>query len=903
MRLYTRVRRRRLHEPLRRRRIIIFFRNKAELGEQNSPLTEGGIAVRAVKTLEIQPALPDRLEPLREIAYNLLWCWHLEAIELFRRLDRVLWETVNHNPVLLLGSIDQDKLEKAATDDAFLAHLDRVHEIFTSYMAATPWFAKTHFAAPSPIIAYFCAEYGLTECAPVYSGGLGILAGDHLKSASDLGVPLVGVGLLYQKGYFQQYLNADGWQQEFYPENDFYNLPFWPEKAPGGEMLRIALDFPGRKVHARVWRVQVGRVPLLLLDTNVRENDPEDRKITAELYGGDNEHRIKQEIVLGIGGVRALRAAGINPAVYHMNEGHSAFLALERIRLAAREYNLTFDEAAALSSKSTVFTTHTPVPAGIDEFPPLLMGKYFGDFYPELKISWSDFLALGRRDPKNESEPFNMAYLALHLACCVNGVSQLHGAISRRMWKDRWPGVPIEEIPIGSITNGVNTRSWISGEMAQLFDRYLGPDWSAKPADETIWKAIDSIPDEELWRTHERRRERMVAFTRRRLVEQFKRRGARDLETKVAGEALNPEVLTIGFARRFASYKRATLIFREPERLRRILTNPDRPVQLIMAGKAHPKDTEGKELIKHVIHFARAEDMRRRIVFIENYDITIARYLVQGVDIWLNNPRRPLEASGTSGMKVLFNGGLNFSILDGWWVEGYAPERGWAIGAGEEYEDLKYQDDVEASAIYDLLEKEIAPLFYDRGTNGLPRGWIAKMKNSMRDLCPQFSTNRMVREYAERSYLPAFERFRRFTENGTQPVKSYRQWVQRVREQWDKIQILELTSDSQGPVPVDTPIKISARVKLGALSPDDVSVQAYLGRLDSMFQITDAIPVAMTAQGQKEGGVWEFGAVTTCRQSGRFGYSARVLPNHAELVNPFELGLIRWIDNPAETVR
>jgi starch phosphorylase len=850
--------------------------------------------MKAIRTLEIRPALPDRLEPLREIAYNILWSWQLEAVELFRRLDRELWEKTYHNPVLLLGTIAQEKLDRAANDDAYLAHLERVHHAFQSYEKAATWFSKTHFAANTPVIAYFSAEFGLTECLKVYSGGLGILAGDHLKSASDLGVPLVGVGLMYQKGYFQQYLNADGWQQEFYPENDFYNLPIWPEESTDGRLLKISVAFPGRKVYARVWRVQVGRVPLLLLDTNIDENTPDDRRITAELYGGDNENRLRQEIILGIGGIRALRAAGIVPAVCHMNEGHSAFLGLERIRMIMAESNLSFGEALAISGKSTVFTTHTPVPAGIDEFPPILMGKYFGDYYPELRIGWSEFLAMGRRNAGDESEPFNMAYLALHLAPYVNGVSQLHGAISRRMWKNRWPGVPVDEVPIESITNGVNTRSWIPAEMGQLFDRYLGPDWSSKPADQSIWEGIDSIPDEELWRTHERRRERLVAFTRRRLAYQLRRRGARDLEIQAASEALDPEALTIGFARRFATYKRAALIFRDPERLRRILTSSTRPVQLIFAGKAHPADNAGKELIKHIVHFARAEDLRRRIVFLENYDITIARYLVQGVDVWLNNPRRPLEASGTSGMKVLFNGGLNLSVLDGWWVEGYAPNRGWAIGNGEEYDDLQHQDDIEASAIYDLLEKEIAPLYYDRGRDGLPRGWITKMKNSMRDLCPVFNTNRMVKEYTEKYYLPAYERYRRFSESGTAAIKSYQQWIDKVRSQWAYIRIVDMASDSQGPISVGTPISIKIHVQLGALVPDDVLVQAYLGRMDSEQQIIEAMPIPMSAVGQPLNGVWEFAATTICRQSGRFGYSARVLPFHPELVTPFEPGLICW---------
>ncbi len=856
-------------------------------------------SVKAIQTLEIQPSLPDRLEPLREIAYNLMWSWHLETIELFRRLDRRLWEETHHNPVMLLGNVDQEKLEQAASDDAFLSHLDRVYESFRAYQNGNTWFAKDYFSAEKPVVAYFSAEFGLTECMPVYSGGLGILAGDHLKSASDLGVPLIGVGLLYQNGYFQQYLNVDGWQQEFYPDIDFYNLPVWPDKDTEGRLAKITVNFPGRRVYAQIWRAQVGRVPVVFLDTNLDDNHPDDRNITSELYGGDREHRLKQEILLGIGGCRALRAIGVMPTVFHMNEGHSAFLGLERTRQLMQEQHLSFGEAAAVSAKSTVFTTHTPVPAGIDEFSPILMGKYFGDYYADLGIGWTDFLGLGRRDKHNDSEPFNMAYLALHLTSYVNGVSKLHGTISRRMWKNRWPRVPVDEIPIDSITNGVSTRGWISAEMGQLFDRYLSPDWSAKPADQTIWERIDAIPDEELWRTHERRRERLVAMTRDRLVRQLKRRGAPTSELESAREVLDPDALTIGFARRFATYKRATLIFRDAEKLKKLLSDPKRPVQLIFAGKAHPHDNEGKELIRRIIHFARAEDVRRRVVFLENYDMSIARYLVQGVDVWLNTPRRPQEASGTSGMKVLFNGGLNFSVLDGWWDEGYSPEHGWAIGnreeCGREYADQTTQDDVEASAIYDLLKKEVIPLFYDRGRDDLPRKWIAKMKNSMRDLCPVFNTNRMVKEYTEKYYIPAYDRHGRLTDGGTRAIQAYHHWSERIKDQWKYISIAEVSSDSAGPISVGTPITITVEVRLGSLTPDDVMVQAYLGRLDSDHRISDAIPITMTPQGEAgEDGIWRFTTQTTCRQSGRYGYSARVLPYYPEMVGPFELGLIHW---------
>ncbi|HYP62571.1 MAG TPA: alpha-glucan family phosphorylase, partial [Acidocella sp.] len=613
--------------------------------------------------------------------------------------------------------------------------------------------------------------------------------GDHLKAASDLGIPLVGVGLMYREGYFRQYLTVDGWQQERYPENDFFNLPLIPETKSDGTPLLISVPFPGREVWARVWRIQVGRVPLYLLDTNISKNSAEDRQITSRLYGGDHDMRIRQEMILGIGGIRALRAVGKPPTVCHMNEGHSAFCGLERIRIMMEETKLDFAAAREAVMAGACFTTHTPVPAGNDMFAPQLMEHYFAGYLSQLKIDMQEFLGLGRQNPRDGNEPFCMTVLALRLSNISNGVSKLHGSVSRKMWKAIWPDLADAEIPITSITNGVHTRSWLAPEMWQLYDRYLGIQWEEKPTDYSIWKRIDNIPNAELWRTHERRRERLVAFARTRLREQLKRRGAPPAEVARADEVLDPEALTLSFARRFATYKRGTLLFRNLDRLAAIINNKERPVQILFAGKAHPRDHGGKELIAEITHVARRPEFRRRIVFIEDYDINVARYLVQGVDVWLNNPRRPLEASGTSGMKACCNGGINMSILDGWWCEGYSGDNGWAIGAGEEYTDLTYQDDVESRAIYDLLEQEIVPLFYNRSSDGLPRGWVSAMKRSISTICPVFNTNRMVQEYMERCYAPAHWRFGALAADHLKKAASLAQWRRNLTRGWPQVRV------------------------------------------------------------------------------------------------------------------
>jgi starch phosphorylase len=856
--------------------------------------------VKAIRTLQVHPTLPNSIQDLKEIAFNLWWAWNPDAVALFRRLDRNLWETSGHNPVLMLGSIEQQRIKDAASDEGFRAHLQRVKEDLDAYLAESAWFTKSQFESKTPVFAYFSAEYGLTECLQSYSGGLGILAGDYVKSASDLGVPLVGVGLLYQQGYFQQYLNNDGWQQEFYPQNDFYNLPITRMENSSGKPVVITVAFPGRSVRAYVWKVAVGRVDVYLLDTDVPENAPEDRAITDQLYGGDIETRIRQEIVLGIGGMAALDALGIAPVVCHMNEGHSAFLAIERMRRWIQADKLSTFEAIMLSRQSTVFTTHTPVPAGIDEFPEPLMQKYFKGYYQQLNMNWNEFLSLGRSSETGPStEPFNMAYLALRLSTYINGVSKLHREVSRRMWQRFWKAVPIDEIPVDSVTNGIHTNSWISNEMSALYDRYLGPSWKRNGTEKPVWDRVNEIPDEELWRVHERRKERLVAFTRRRLVDQIKRRGGLSWELKAASEVLNSEALTIGFARRFATYKRGTLLLKDLDRLIKILTNQSRPVQLIFAGKAHPRDNEGKDLIRELVHIARREDLRHRMVFLENYEIGLARYLVQGADIWLNTPRRPMEASGTSGMKVVFNGGINLSILDGWWAEAYNPEVGWAIGRGEEYSDHRYQDWVEANALYDVLEKEVIPLYYDRGADGLPRGWIAKMKQSMCQLGPVFNTNRMMKEYAESFYLPAYRQSLILQKDERKELRELSAWRGKLVKAWKDVRILDVTSYAGEKSEVGAELAIDVFVHLGDMLPSDVLVELYIGLAGYGETISDANAVALKFSGDEREGVYKFTGSVQFSKSGKHGFSVRVTPFHRSLVKHFELGMVTWAGDTA----
>ncbi|MCL2877784.1 MAG: alpha-glucan family phosphorylase [Acidobacteria bacterium] len=856
--------------------------------------------MKPVRTFTVIPRLPVELERLRDLASNLRWAWNSETIELFRRLDHNLWETSGHNPMRMLCDIDQQTLEATAADESFMGNFKKVLASFDAYMENSgSWFKKAH-ADVKPLIAYFSAEFGLTECLSIFAGGLGMLAGDHLKSASDLGLPLVGVGLLYQKGYFRQYLNSAGWQQEAFEDNDFNKLPITLLRGGDGKPLKIEVPMSGRTTFAQIWRVMVGRISLYLLDANIPENNDGDRDLTNQLYGGNVEYRMQQEILLGMGGCKALEALGIQPTVYHMNEGHSAFLALELTRRLMEQYNLDFPSARAMALPSLVFTTHTPVAAGHDYFPPDLMYRYFADYAVKLGLPFDDFMALGRKNRNDKNEDYCMTILALRMAAFRNGVSRLHGEVSRTLWKDIWPGVPESEIPISHITNGVHFQSWISREMDALYERYLGPEWNELSDKKNDWRRAESIASESLWRTHERRRERLVIFARRKLHEQLMSHGASQAEIKAAKTVLDPEALTIGFARRFATYKRGTLLLRDPDRLAAILNNRERPVQVIFAGKAHPHDDAGKALIRQIVSLSRDPSFRQRLVFLENYDMSVARYLVQGVDVWLNTPLRPNEASGTSGMKAIVNGVLNLSILDGWWDEAYLsnksdePKIGWAIGSGESYMDADYQDQVEANAIYDILERDVVPAFYERQSDGLPYGWISMMKSSIGNLCRFFNTHRMVREYTERFYLNADARYRHMSvDSGTRAAK-LADSIGRIRRAWAEVDVQIMDSGVPSEIPSGDSVHFQALVKTGSLYKEDLRVELYAGQLNAAGEIGNPTIVPLTPTGEKDGGYIYETRVVPSNNSGRQGYTVRVLPYHVDLSNKFLPSLIHW---------
>lgn len=867
----------------------------------------------SVRTFTVLPALPDSLKGLEAIAKNMFWSWNPDLTELFKRIDSNLWTACGHNPVKLLCHVSQSRLEDLSQNRSFLGELNQAVEKLNSYLDRPTWFDRVCSGSTSPIIAYFSAEFGIHECLPIYAGGLGILAGDHLKSASDLGVPLVGVGLLYQKGYFRQYLNVDGWQQESYVDNNFDTVPVELVRKQSGRPLTISVEYPGRCVLAQIWCACIGRIKLYLLDTNIPANSSVDRMITACLYGGDVELRIRQEIMLGIGGLKALAAMGITPTVCHMNEGHAAFMALERIRQLRSTSNMTFDEALEATKSSNVFTMHTIVKAGLDEFRVPLMDKYLGSYFPHLGINRSQFLTLGRILPDDDSEPFKMPILAIKLSGYMNGVSKLHAQISRDMWSALWPGVPVKEVPIIPITNGVHIKSWLSEEISSLYDRYLEPHWADGTFSNTAWNSIEEIPDEQLWRVHQRCKEQLIVFARNRLKEQMMRRGTYHAELNWAEEVLDPEALTIGFARRFVSYKRANLLLRDPQRLQKLLTDPQRPVQVIFAGKAHPRDTEGKDIIRQVVHFANLRHIRRRVVFLEDYDIDVARVMVRGVDVWLSNPRRPMEASGTSGMKAALNGVLNISTLDGWWCEGYTPEGGWAVGAGESYEDRDYQDQVESRALYNILENEVVPLFYTRSADNLPRAWIRRVKNSIRWIAPRFNTHRMVAEYTRRFYNPAAARQQYMTAEAMKEAREFAGWKTKVKNAWPELAVKDVkveVRNGQGYEPLDprqpqlkvgSEVSVSALIKLGTIGPEDVSVEVYHGSVDSSGNITDgsALRLAHKEASGQDGEHW-FTGLMSCTATGRHGIAVRVLPRHPDLANSYEMGLIRWEAAPAK---
>jgi len=856
---------------------------------------------------EVQPSIPAELEPLTALAHNLWWSWNESARALFARIDPELYERVSENPIATLLRAPQARLDALAADPAYLAELARIREELAAYLGRETWFDRAYGKSPlaGSTIAYFSMEFGIHESVPVYSGGLGVLAGDHLKSASDLGLPLVAVGVAFSQGYFRQSLDHEGWQTERYPPNDWHDLPVSPVNDADGARVTVSVTLPSsgppgpagesklRTVSLQAWRVDVGRVPLYLLDANLPANAPEDRALTNTLYGGDRNHRIRQEILLGVGGVRLLGALGVEPAICHMNEGHSAFLALERVRRKMAQEGASFLVAAEAASAGNVFTTHTPVPAGNDAFAHDLIAPYLRVLGDGLGMSNDEVLRLGKADPGQPGGEFSMPVLAIRMADRYNGVSVLHGREARAMWRVLWPRLDEHEVPIGSITNGVHLGTWVARDLAEVYERVLGPDWQERGDDPALWAKIAEVPDAELWALRERARGRLVHELPAHMRALTERKGLVFDAGKLPAP-LDPHALTIGFARRFATYKRGTLLLRDIERLRRILARPGQPVQLVFAGKAHPQDFGGKELIRDIVRASRSDAFRGRVVFIEDYDMSVARALCSGVDVWLNTPRRPLEASGTSGMKAAVNGVLNASVLDGWWAEAYAGDNGFGIGHGEEYADAEYGDRVEAQALYRLLEDEIVPLFYDRDAAGIPRGWVARMKRSIATVAPFFNTTRMVEEYTNRLYAPAARRYSEMNGGGLAGARAHCAWQGRVAAAWPAVRIESVVDHAPRPIRSGHDIGVTAEIHLGALTPSDVRVEAYHGRLRGDQAIADGATLALRCTAELGGGRYRYEGQIPARDSGEHAFAVRVVPQSEALPNPFATRLLAW---------
>ena len=841
----------------------------------------------------VLPDTPAKLKHLNDLAYNLWFSWHWEARRLFEKLDPKSWYESGQDPVRMLCLVPQERLDHVASDPLFLAELDAVYDRFNNYMKEVTWFQRLHGERPSPQIAYFSCEFGLNESLPVYSGGLGVLAGDHLKSASDLGLPLVGVGLLYRQGYFRQRLNAEGMQQEQYPENDWYSMPVHLEKDAQGNSVKCEIDLAGEQVIFQIWRVDVGRARIYLLDTNLPENTPHQRHITVRLYDTDRDVRIRQEILLGVGGVRALQALGLNPPVYHVNEGHSAFLIIERLRQLMATQKLTLEEAREVIWASTIFTTHTPVPAGNERVHPDLVRRYFDRSAKDLGVAMHEVLGWGRENPQVDFEEFCMTVLALRFCARVNGVSRLHAVVSRQMWQKLYPEIPVAEIPIGHVTNGVHTQTWMSPQLRNLFLRYAGPSSSNGLGDFIMWGHLGQIPDDELWETHEFNRKKLVDAVRRRRVLELERRGANPAEMAAARAVLDPRILTIGFARRFATYKRAYLLLKDPERLEKMLRSETQPVQFVIAGKAHPADHAGKEIIRSLIEFASQRKLGHRFVFIEDYDMQVARRLVQGVDVWLNTPRRPHEASGTSGMKAAINGVLNLSIMDGWWDEAYEPDLGWAIGHRENYENPDAQDDIEGDLLYHLIEKDVAACFYERDVHGIPRRWVQMMRLSLTKLGERFNSSRMLVEYVQGYYLPAEKLTAELAADNFARARALTAWRKRLARDWTKVEIVSVTSPSGDFVYKGGELTVTARLRLGPLPFTHVQAEVCHGPLDGQDRLEHPLAVPMQKCGE-EGDITVCRAQIPCRRGGRYAYAVRLLPGHPDLAVKVLPGMMKW---------
>src|SRR2546429_6476840 len=845
------------------------------------------------QSYNIVPTLPAALEPLREVSFNVWWTWEPSARRLFRHLDPELWNRTNHNPIRMLQLSRQARLEELATDKTFLRELKQVYDAFQKYLTRKDTYGKNGLGAVmQKPVAYFSAEFGFHESIPNYSGGLGILSGDHCKSASDLGLNFVAIGLLYRHGYFRQEIDKDGIQHAVSLNQNFHHLPIREVRHDDSALL-VAVQILDRDVYARLWELHVGRVRLYLLDTDIPENKAEDRLITAELYGGDLEMRMRQEIVLGIGGVNALNTLGIQPEVFHMNEGHSAFLGLERIRRLVVEKKLDFYAALQVAASANVFTTHTPVPAGNDSFPRDMMRKYFGSFATEIGLPFDEFFSFGQTRV-NATDPFSMTILALRLSRHSNGVSKLHGEVSRGLWKDVWTGVPAHEVPITHVTNGIHTKTWLAPEFLVLYDKYLG-DWEENLTNEDFWRRVMDIPDAILWDAHQKLKLRLVAFVRERVKAQRERIGESPESIRAANRILDPEILTIGFARRFATYKRGALLFTDKDRLHKLLNDSTRPVQFIFAGKAHPRDEGGKALIQEVYKFSRESGFDNRIVFVEDYDTYIARRLVQAVDLWLNNPLRPLEASGTSGMKAPPNGGLNLSVLDGWWGGRYNGNNRWAIRARIRDGPHGLPNEVDSNSLYQLLENQIIPPYYAKPDRKPPLAWLQLMRESIRSVTPVFNTHRMVKEYTERLYIPAARSHENFAQNGCEPATQLSQWKARMRRDWPQVRIhdVQVGNKDRQNILVGESLQVSAHVHLGDVDPNHVRVEAYHGEAEN-GGIKNPSASVLNASGRNGDGSYLYQGSVPASESGAYGFSVRVVPIHPHLMQSHELRLIAW---------
>lgn len=841
--------------------------------------------MKALRRFIVRATLPTPLAALDELVMNLRWSWHTDSLDLFESVDPPLWLECGGDPVRLLGAVSSERLAELAEDEGFLRRLRAAADDLHAYLSGDRWYQRLSGAPRS--IAYFSPEFGIAGSLPQYSGGLGILAGDHLKAASDLGVPIIGVGLLYRGGYFSQSLSPDGWQLEQYPSIDPHGLPLVLLRDSDGTQLRVRVGLnDGRMVAAQVWKAQVGRVPLLLLDSDIEENEAAERQITDKLYGGNVDHRLQQEMLLGIGGVRALRAycriAGApEPEVFHTNEGHAGFLGVERIRELREERGLSFDEAVQAVRAGTVFTTHTPVPAGIDRFTRELVYSYFE--------KWNDAGRIVELGAEDDPALFNMAHMGFRLAQRANGVSELHGAVSRNMFRGLWPGFETSEVPITSVTNGVHAASWVARGLIDVVRREVDPVQLAAGRD---WDALERLPAETIWSARRQMRESLVAEVRRRLRVSYKQRGLTEAELAWTDNVFDPEILTLGFARRVPSYKRLTLMLRDPDRLRGLLLHPERPVQIVIAGKSHPHDDSGKALIQQMVRFTDDPAVRHRIVFLPNYDIIMAKYLYWGSDVWLNNPLRPLEACGTSGMKAALNGALNLSIRDGWWDEMFDGENGWAIPTADGVDDPDRRDDLEAAALYELIETQVAPRFYDRDRAGIALRWVEMVRHTLSSLGPQVQASRMVREYVERLYLPAAETSARLAGDDFAGARALAAWRSRVLGRWPSVQVRHVESSGAGDTPaLGSRLRLRAEVDLGGLGPGDVEVQAVYGRVDEANGLHDVAtaPMAFARNGE---GLDHFEADVPLTHAGAFGYTVRVLPNNDLIVTPADVGVI-----------